>query len=109
LVATQNDAEMHALHGIALAYLGRFAEADREGALALEVNGTGARASRRESYLRHQLVRIKLLAGEREQALDLLEPLLKQSYWLSPGWVRVDPAFAPLHGHPRFERLVREG
>jgi tetratricopeptide (TPR) repeat protein len=109
LVATPNDAEMHALHGIALAYLGRFAEADREGALALEVNGTGARASRRESYLRHQLVRIKLLAGEREQALDLLEPLLKQSYWLSPGWVRVDPAFAPLHGHPRFERLVREG
>lgn len=58
-------------------------------------------------YYQHQLVRIYLLVGERDKALDRLEPLLKIPYYLSPGWLRVDPAFAPLRGHPRFERLAR--
>ena len=25
---------------------------------------------------------------------------------LVPGWLRIDPTFAPLKGNPRFERLV---
>jgi len=28
------------------------------------------------------------------------------SYYPSPGWLRIDPNFAPLKGNPRFERLV---
>jgi hypothetical protein len=51
-------------------------------------------------------VRIYLLVGEREKALDQLEPLLKMPYYLSPGWLRIDPTFAPLKGNARFERLV---
>ena len=51
------------------------------------------------------LARIYVLVGEPEKALDLLEPLLKTHY-LSPGRSRIDPAFAPLRGNPRFERLV---
>jgi hypothetical protein len=46
--------------------------------------------------------------GETDKALDALEPLLKVPYFLSPGWLRIDPAFAPLHGSPRFERLIAE-
>jgi hypothetical protein len=57
-------------------------------------------------YLQHQLARIYLLVGEPEKALDHLEPLLKIPYVLSPGWLKVDPNFAPLRGNPRFERLV---
>jgi len=52
------------------------------------------------------LVRIYLLVGEPEKALDRLEPLLKIPYYLSPGWLRIDPTFAPLMGNPRFEKLV---
>ena len=43
------------------------------------------------------------MAGEPEQALDLLEPLLKIPYYLSPGWLRIDPTFDPLRKHPRFQ------
>jgi hypothetical protein len=57
-------------------------------------------------YIQHQLVRIYILLGEPEMALDQLEPLLKIPYYLSPGWLRVDPNFDPLRGHPRFQRLV---
>ena len=45
--------------------------------------------------------------GELEKALDLLEPVLKMPYHLSPGWLRIDPNFDPLRGNPRFERLVK--
>jgi serine/threonine-protein kinase len=61
------------------------------------------------AYTQHQLVRIYLLAGEPEKALDRLEPFLKIPYYLSPVWLRIDPTFAPLAGNPRFERLIAGG
>jgi hypothetical protein len=27
-------------------------------------------------------------------------------YYLSPGWLKIDPNFDPPRGNPRFERLV---
>jgi hypothetical protein len=44
--------------------------------------------------------------GEPEKALDQLEPLLRMPYFLSPGWLKIDPAFEPLRGNARFRRLV---
>jgi hypothetical protein len=49
---------------------------------------------------------VYLAAGEKEKALDLLEPLLKIPYYLSPAWIKIDPNFASLHGNPRFEKLI---
>ena len=60
-------------------------------------------------YYQHQLARIHILLGDKEKAIDLLEPLLEVPYHLSPGWLRVDPTFDPLRGNPRFERLASGG
>jgi serine/threonine-protein kinase len=99
------DAQAHVLLGFSLALAGRHAEAMREGERAVTLTPT-SRDALTGSFAQHQLARIYLLAGEPERAIDRLEPLLKIPYWLSPGWLRVDPNFAPLRGNPRFERLV---
>ena len=60
-------------------------------------------------YFQHQLARIYMLVGEPEKALDQLEPLLKIPYFLSPGWLKIDPNFDPLRKNPRFQKLVAGG
>jgi hypothetical protein len=56
--------------------------------------------------VQHQLVRIFMLVGEPEKALDQLEPLQGIPYDLSPGWLKIDPYFDPLLENPRFDKLV---
>jgi hypothetical protein len=54
------------------------------------------------------LARIYILVGEQEKALDQLEPLLRMPYYLSPGWLKIDPSFEPLRANPRFRTLVED-
>jgi len=89
----------HAFLGLALAFLERRAAAVHEGQVAIASVAAGA-------YAKHQLARIYILVGEPDQALEQLESLLRIPYILSPGWLRIDPNFAPLRGNPRFERLI---
>ena len=103
LRAAPNDAQQHALLGLALAYLGRKADAVREGERGLVLIAKDAVVG---PYFQHQLARIYVLVDEPERALDQLEPLLKMPYYLSPGWLKIDPNFAPLRGNARFQRLV---
>jgi serine/threonine-protein kinase len=104
LSATPDNAQQQIFLGLALAYLGRKADAIREGERAvalLPISKDGYTGP----YLQHQLARIYTLVGEQEKALDRLEPLLKVPYHLSPGWLRIDPEFTALKGNPRFEKL----
>jgi len=98
-------AGQHVLLGLALALMGRRSDAIREAehGVALLPVAWGPIFG---SDLLHLLARIDVLAGEPEKALDELERLLRIPYYLSPGWLRIDPNFAPLGGNPRFERLV---
>jgi serine/threonine-protein kinase len=100
------DAQLHVLHGLSLAYTGRKSEAVRAGQRGVALMPIGKDAGI-GPYLQHQLVRIYLLVGEPDKAMDQLEPLLKVPYYLTPSWLKIDPNFAPLRGNPRFRRLVK--
>jgi TolB-like protein/tetratricopeptide (TPR) repeat protein len=105
LRAAPNDAQRHVDLGLALAYLGRKEEAIREGQRGVALDPVSKDALN-GPYVQHQLVRIYMLAGEPEKALDQLEPLLKIPYYLSPGWLKIDPNFDPLRKNPRFQKLI---
>jgi eukaryotic-like serine/threonine-protein kinase len=105
LKAAPDDAQLHVFLGLAFGYLGHKAAAIREGQRGVALLPI-SRDANIGPYIQHQLARIYLLVGEPEKALDQLEPLLKMPYYLSPGWLKIDPNFAPLRGNPRFQRLV---
>ena len=106
LKVAPEDAQRHVLLGVALAYLGRKADAIREGE-----HGVALLPASKDAfsgpYNQHQLARIYILVGEQDKAIDQLEALLKIPYYLSPGWLSIDPAFDPLRKNPRFQRLVQ--
>jgi eukaryotic-like serine/threonine-protein kinase len=105
LKVAPNDQQGHTLLGVALAYLGRKDDAIREGQRGLAL-GTIAEDAYGGPYNQLQLCRIYILVGEQEKALDQLEPLLKVPFYLSPGWLKIDPTFDPLRKNPRFQKLV---
>jgi tetratricopeptide (TPR) repeat protein len=105
LRAAPNDPGRHVALGLALAYLGRKEEAIREGERGVALVPVSKDADQ-GPYYQHQLARIYMLVGEPEKALDQLEPLLKMPYFLSPGWLKIDPNFDPLRKNPRFQKLV---
>ncbi len=106
LTQLPNDNYLLALDAVALAYAGRPADAIRLGERSVELLPVSADGLS-GPYNLHQLIRVYALAGEREKAIDRLEQLLAVPYFVSPGWLRVDPTFDPLRDHPRFERLAR--
>jgi hypothetical protein len=105
ILASPDDPQRHVLRGVALAYAGRRAEALAEGKRGMSLV-SWENDFMSAVYYQHQVLRIHLLLGEREQALDMLEALFAKPYYLSPGWLRIDPTFASLKGNPRFEKLA---
>ena len=103
--AAPEDPQRRVVYGLVLATLGRAADGVREaerGAALLPME----RDAYVGAYLQHQLARVYLVTGQPGRALDTLAPLLRLPYYLSPGWLRIDPTFAPLRSTPRFERLA---
>jgi tetratricopeptide (TPR) repeat protein len=106
LLGSPDNADLHIALGLALAYLGRKEDAIREGERGVALHPVSKDALYGPD-VQHDLVQIYMATGEPEKALDQLEPLLKIPYYLSPEWLKIDPTFAPLRGHPRFEKLTK--
>jgi TolB-like protein len=101
-----DDPQLRVLQGLQLAFLGRRAEAVAALDRGLEL-GSPERDRRFAPYYQHVAARAYLELGEPDKALDLIEAMLKAPYFVSPGWLRVDPSFAGLRGNGRFEALIR--
>jgi tetratricopeptide (TPR) repeat protein len=106
LRAAPDDGQRHLIGALALAYLGRKNEAIALGLKGLAVSPI-SNDHTNGPYYQHLMARVYLMVGEPEKAIDMLEPLLKMPYFLSPGWLRIDPTFAELKGNPRFDRLLQ--
>jgi len=91
---------------LALAYMGRGPDALRAVDSLVTLRAQRPPNKRDIGYTDHLLVRIYLAAGKTDLALDVLEKLMAEPYYLTPEWLRIDPNFIPLHGNPRFEKLA---
>jgi serine/threonine protein kinase/tetratricopeptide (TPR) repeat protein len=101
----RDNHRIHMALGLALAYLGRKDEAVREGErVAADMPVTRDFAEGMNAL--SNLVRIYVLVGEPEKALDNLEKVLKLPAPWAPGWLRIDPNFDPLRSNPRFQKLA---
>jgi TolB-like protein/tetratricopeptide (TPR) repeat protein len=99
-------AQLHELRGRALALGGHRKEAIEEGERSLKLRETSLDAAT-GPYVRFQVARILIQAGESERALDLIEPLLTTpASDLTPAYLRIDPTFRSLRGNSRFQRLA---
>lgn len=103
-----DDPRLRAALGIAYAGLGRKSEAIEQGRRGVELLPV-SREAFRGYRLEWDLAQIYAMVGEHDLAVQRLEYLLSIPGWLTPAWLRIDPAWDPLRGHPRFQRLVSRG
>ncbi|MHC4519205.1 MAG: TPR end-of-group domain-containing protein, partial [Planctomycetota bacterium] len=60
-------------------------------------------------YRLEDLARIYVMVGKFDAAVKELEPLLSGPGEMTTERLRLDPAWAPLHDHPRFQKLLKNG
>jgi len=101
------DARFHSALGIAYAGLGRTEEAIREGKLAVDMISVD-----KDMWLgpfrKKDLAHIYTLVGDYDSALKEIEFLLANPTYYSTPLIRMDPTWAPLRDHPRFQALMEK-
>ena len=100
-----DDVRRHGALGMALAGLGREAEAIDRGQRALEMLPPETEAWR-GTYRLDELARIRAMLGQAGPATELLERLLSMPSDLKPPMLRLDPVWDPIRDDPRFRALA---
>jgi TolB-like protein/Tfp pilus assembly protein PilF len=100
-----DDASRHEIVGMILAGLGEKDAAIAEGRRAVELTPESADAYD-GPYLTASLAQIFAWVGEKDQAFRLLDHLLTIPNGLTVPRLKLDPAWDPLRGDPRFEKIV---
>ncbi len=104
--AAPKDPQRPLIAGLQLAVLGR-----KSDAIASGLRGLALSPIERDHwfgpYYQQIMARIYMMTGEPDKAVDLLEMILKEPYFVTPAWLRIDPTWAPLKGNPRFDKLVQ--
>jgi hypothetical protein len=75
-------------------------------AIATERRLAGGAVSRNLPDLLYFAAEVAVVAGERDAALGWLGELLATPSTYTSAYLQVDPTWAPLRGHPRFEALL---
>ncbi|HEX5818467.1 MAG TPA: protein kinase [Gemmatimonadales bacterium] len=97
------DAQLHALHGLLLAYLGRGSEARAASGRALAAKLSG----NNRAYVLLNAARVELALGDPRRAIPYLEEAQTIDKRLNGNWLSLDPTFASLEGEPAFARLLQ--
>jgi tetratricopeptide (TPR) repeat protein len=100
-----NNPNVHSWLGIAYAGLNQKDAAIREGKLGVDLGGISKDAFSGPDRVQ-DLATIYVMVGEYEAALDLTEYLLSIPSFLSAPLLRIDPIWAPLRSHPRFQKIL---
>ena len=107
IIRPRRDPRLDIYEMVALAYLGRRAEA--QSMLALVSGEAPDQPPPGWAYAQLQAIRACNLLGDRKRALQLFERMIAltgETLPLRSGW-RSDPVTSPLRGDPKFEALFR--
>lgn len=103
----EGDPEFHLALSRAYAGAGHKEAAIREALKALEMMSVSKNAVLGPTYIQN-LAQVYTMVGEHDKAIDQLEYLFSIPSQISPALLRLDPMWAPLRGHPRFQKLINE-
>jgi tetratricopeptide (TPR) repeat protein len=106
LTAASDEAVNRARLARVLAVLGRSTEAEREAERAIELARLHTPRGARHGWTLEAVAVAYVRTGNHEKAIDTLERLLTVSSPVTRAWLRIDPNYADLRGHPRFEQLT---
>jgi serine/threonine protein kinase len=99
------EAPFHSYLGIAYAGLGHKEEAIREGKKGVELLPVSKDAIDAPTFVQI-LAQIHVMVGDYDSAIDQLEYLLSIPSYISIPYLRIDPTWAPLRNHSRFQKLL---
>ncbi len=102
-----DDSRLHSSLGIVYAGLGLKEKAIQEAIKATELLPI-SKEFWRGPYRVKDLAQVYVMVGEYDKALDKIEYLLSIPGELSIPLLKIDPVWATLHSHPRFQKLINK-